>query len=249
MALARLSGSFLLLLVILTPATAQESEDIHVTVYLRTTAKIDGIVRGGFERLSGGSFQPATIDDGPNVGYRIWYTSGTNGFIFVRHRDIVRIENRGVVTDEQRRRLEETLRQLREAAQRSREEARLQLEGLRERQEAEEKAEEETGQDEVAQRAKVEEEEAARKREALLERFPPTEWKPERRDQIRQNQVILGLAPSPRENEWLESYDSWKPAYDEWVRLQKQKEEETPEGETPETPAPSGESGGESSRP
>ncbi len=207
--------SLLMLLVVAAPAAAEEEEgDLHVTLHLNTGAKIKGIVRSGLELLEKGSFRPATDKDDPRVGYRLWYSTGTNGFIFVPHRDIVRIEKRGPVTSEQRKQLEEALARLKGLAQKGRKKASEDLVSLKERQKAaivEEKASEKSKED-GAKRAK--EDEGAKKRKALLERFPPADWTPERRAEIKRNQRVLGLAPSAEERDWLDSYDAWKQAVD-----------------------------------
>jgi hypothetical protein len=194
------------------------------------------------EVMENGKFRPVRGTPTRDAGHRIWYSSGTNGFIFVRHLDIVQIENRGPVTSEQQKRLDETLKALKEAAEASRAQARRDLESLRERQKAAKVAEEEaekSSKEEAATRAR---DEKAAKRTKLLERFPPTEWTPERKDKIRENMVVRGTAPSADENAWLEVYDEWKEAHDAWLKAEKERKvraeaeaeaEKEAEGDTP----------------
>jgi hypothetical protein len=219
----RLTGASLLALVVLTTTAASagdEVEELHVTVHLLTGAKIEGIVRGGLEVLVNGSFRPVSDATSPAAGYRIWYTTGTNGFIFVHHRDIVRIENRGAVTNEQRKQLENALARLREVAEQGRQRAREELRSLEERQKAEDEEEKVAAAAEAEEAEQKKAEEKAQRLKALIERFAPPEWTPDRREKIERNRVVLGLPPSAEEQEWLDSYDEWKQAYDLWEKEQ-----------------------------
>jgi flagellar biosynthesis GTPase FlhF len=176
--------TFLLLACALSTARAQGVEESRVRLHLRTGSKISGIVRGGLEVLVSRSFRPASNEGADGAGYRVWYSTGTNGFIFVPRRDIVRVENLGAVTNEQRKALDQALADLRQAAQQSRLKAREDLVALRERQRAEEEVEE--GLEEAVEEAleaETEEEEAlaaarraedeARRQKGILDRFPP----------------------------------------------------------------------------
>ena len=213
--------SLLLFLAVAPGAAAEEEGDLHVTLHLGSGAKIKGIVRSGLEILEKGSFRPATDKDDPRVGYRVWYSTGTNGFIFVPHRDIVRFESRGPVTNEQRKQLEEALARLKEMAEKGRAKATEDLTALKKRQKAAAEEAKASEQAKAAEANRAKEDEAARKRKALLERFPPSDWTPDRRDEIERNRTILGVAPSAEEQDWLDSYDAWKEA----VAIAKKEEE------------------------
>jgi hypothetical protein len=239
------------LLVLASTVSAETENDLYVTVHLRSGARLEGIMRGGMEVLKNGKFRPVKGEVTKNTGHRIWHSTGTNGFIFVSHLDIVRIENRGPVTSEQQKGLEATLKALRDAAAASRAQARKDLAALRERHKAEKVAEEVGEKDAVEVARKRAEEEKASKREQILERFPPAEWTPERREQIRANLTIRGVAPSADENAWIEAYDEWKEAYDAWMKAEEKKKAEEKAEKKPEedSPEPDGSTGGESTKP
>ncbi len=54
---------------------------------------------------------------------------------------------------------------------------------------------------------------------ALLAEFAPDQgWSPERRDQILWRKTIVGVFPQENESRFLEVFDAWKPAYEQWLK-------------------------------
>jgi hypothetical protein len=62
---------------------------------------------------------------------------------------------------------------------------------------------------------------------ALLERFPPPEWTPEKLEEIHRRRLILDILPTAEEKAWIENFDVWLQGYLAWAKEQAGGDEES----------------------
>jgi len=197
--------------------------DRRVMLHLVKGTRIDGYLRVIEPEVlddATRTFRVAEDPDHPKAGLRVWYTQGTNGYIFVPKRHIEKLEVKYVVTDDHRKDVMDKLTRLHVTAVESRRRAQEDLAALQTKQATDRQAKDDAeaeARGEVVRTAKESAEDAAA---ALFKKFSPPDWTPERKEKILWNQKILGLAPSQKEQEWLDAYDAWKLLYDEWKKAQ-----------------------------
>jgi len=223
---------------------------LRVRVTLDHGARLTGVVRGGilYESMDRrGRFHRVAGPHVPGAGFRLWYVADSPGYLFVRHRDVRKFEEISKLTSRELFQLERGLRAKADV---------ILLPYRPEKDVPQEEAEEvddgaaqerpEPGPGEKDEPAPIGPEPppgleepgagAITEGERLLMEFPPHEgWLPERREEIERRKWVLGVFPTPKEKRFLDHYESWKRAYDAWLRelIRRQAEERRPAEEEP----------------
>lgn len=179
--------------------------NVRVRVWLHNESRLTGVVKQGrfVEKVDGLDFVEADVAN-PDAGLRLWYSDGTNSYIFVRYLDIARHRVMDTLSDEEVRAIE---REVIENEKR--------LAAARQAQREQRKADKPGDKTEDGQPAKpaVETDAEVSAREALLAEFPPDDgWSVERAQGIERRRVIVGVAPDSKESRFLEVLEQWKAA-------------------------------------
>lgn len=207
-----------------------------VWVKLKGGIVVSGITRGPkAEILRGRDYVPVENRDVPGAGIKVYYAMDLNGFLFVPYEQMESIRFEGQLSEEEgealARRIEEKKRQMEEERAR----ARAELEARKKAEEEAKKAEAEgkDGSDGTSGAKTTGEEEKpaegdgadvrARRIKELLKRFPPTDWKPSRLDEIKKRAIILDIFPNEEEQAFMDNYDLWLEGYEMWQRAQESK--------------------------
>ena len=202
--------------------------------HLNTGRTFEGTVRtkGMFEKRERTGEFVACEREVEGAGVRVWFPRLQNGYWFLHAESIERIEELGELTREDAERIQNARREAAVRAEKQRQDALRRLQELRRRETAEDAADG-AGDDESvdtgsadtgaastddaestgASKADLDREAAYQK---LLVRFPPSEWKPERKKLIEERKVVLGLFPSSEEKAFLAVYSAWTQAYRWW---------------------------------
>jgi hypothetical protein len=201
---------------------------VRVTVRLKNGNRVQGIVKDGFvvERIDGMRFVSAEAND-EGAGVRIYTYNGKRNYVFLAFSDMqeYRINarlstaelaayERKVKADEETKR-KELLKQLDQNAgdQSETQEAHLDPVATTETAPADtpktgttdKPAESTEGKGGVAQELQG--------LYALLQAYPPAEgWNATRRDEIARRRAVVGANPSPKEQKFVEQFESWKRA-------------------------------------
>src|SRR5690606_293389 len=84
--------------------------NVRVMVRLKNGNRLKGVVKNGrFVELHDGLDFVPTDRDNPSAGLRVWYTAGTNSFLFIPHSTIAHYKIGVRLSDEQVKALEEKL--------------------------------------------------------------------------------------------------------------------------------------------
>jgi len=197
--------------------------DRRVILHLNKGTRIDGYLRvlePEMVDLQTRTFRVAADPDHPKAGLRVWYTSGTNGYIFVPKRHIEKLEIRYTVTGDHRKEVMDKLTRLHVTAVASRRRAQEKLNALKAKQTAARQAKDDAAAEARGESVRKVKESGEDKAAALFKKFSPPNWTPKRKEKILWNRKVLGLAPSQKEQEWLDSYSAWSPLYDAWKKAQ-----------------------------
>lgn len=156
------------------------------------------------------------------VGIRLWHHDSTGSYIFILYSDIATVKRVRVITPAELRELDEAAARRmssdKDAIQRRWEAYRKkQREALQARLAARKAAKDgpaEDGKDEKA--GEPAGDEAAK---AIFERYHPSKgWTPGRKRVIEWRRWTVGAFPTADEKAWLDNYDTWKKAYDKWLK-------------------------------
>ena len=209
-------------------AAAGERAEIR----MRNGVVLTGVVRTRqYEILHGTRFESASSPDAPGAGIRLYYALGLNGFFFVRQDSVAEIRFLGTLTQEEIDQIGVEMTDARERAEKDR--ARAVAEMAAKRAAAKDRAAGETEEGEASAEGstppgasapevpkRLDPEQLAKMRE-LLKRFPPTQWKPSRLDEIKKRMVVLDTFPSEEERVFIENFGLWNEAYELWAASQK----------------------------
>jgi hypothetical protein len=192
------------------PAAKEDTPSgFKATVSLDNGRALSGVVRvtGSFERRDEKAGWVACGKDDAGACVRLWYVSGGEGYLVIEAKHIKSVEDRGVLSDAD-------IKKIAGDSEAAGKRADAEREKLKKEREAKAKA--------AAEAPKAETpEEAARKAAAtaaeeraaeLLAKFPPKDWTAERRDEIKHRELILKLMPTPEEREFVANFDEWSKA-------------------------------------
>jgi hypothetical protein len=215
------------------------------SITLRTGGKVEGILPQGVrweKRDQYGEFVEAAETE-KGAGLRLNYVLNMEGDIFVQKKDIAEVKDLGALTDEQKlaikdkvlanrkKALEEREKIFREemarqgaAAKEAAKEAEKEGKGKSEEKGAEKKEGEGKGE----KKAAISEADM-QKGDALLEKFPPSDWGPKRLKDILRREVVNGIFRSDEEAEFIVNFDLWKDAFERKAKEEDEKEAETKE--------------------
>lgn len=233
-----------LVLLLAVPVFGQEAsgdggkriDGIDCRVELHTGRRVRGVVRQQsiWERptRTEAGFGWETVDrDHPEAGVRLWYVNMLDGYVFIKQSHVAEIESFGALSVESSDAIVKATEQGRLAAKAERarllEERKARIAAERAAAEAAESAaaEGEEGASAESGEATAEADGAADVEQlasltALLVRFPPSRWSLDTPQKVEHRRVILGLAPSSEEKEFLEVFEEWKKAYTIWRQAQ-----------------------------
>lgn len=221
------------------PAQRRRIDGVQCRVELHSGRRLSGVVtrKSIWERpvRSQAGYGWEEVDrDHPDAGVRLWYVALQDGYVFVKQADVAKLESLGELSLDASNAIADATEQSRLEAKAER--LRLQQERAeriaaeRAAAEAEEAATEAEAEAEATADAEGGTEEAAAtepadqvaKYTALLVRFPPSRWSLDTPQKVEHRRVILGLAPSTEEKEFLEVFEEWKRAYAVWQKAQQE---------------------------
>jgi hypothetical protein len=188
--------------------------DLRVQVKLNNGAFITGIAKEGrlIERLKRGGFRTLADKKDPHSGIRVWNYRRTIGYIFLKYRTVEVVKVLGVLTQEEKRLLEESLAR---AAEVRRSKSRTGADG-----------------------GSVKLEGLTKSEHGLLKKFDPGKgWSPERFGEIQRRRIVLNQKPSRKEEEFCDVYTEWESAFKKWslARQAATREESKNSGTTKDT--------------
>ena len=210
---------------------------VRVTVRLKNGNRVQGIVKDGFvvERIDGMRFVSAEAND-EGAGVRIYTYNGKRNYVFLAFSDMqeYRINarlstaelaayERKVKADEETKR-KELMKQLDQNASGQSETQEPQVDPVATTEMTETTETTETlppvkskkGATEKAAEGAEEKGGVAQELQglyALLQAYPPAEgWNATRRDEIARRRAVVGANPSPKEQKFVEQFESWKRA-------------------------------------
>jgi hypothetical protein len=196
--------------------------NVFVRVKLKNGNRMKGVVKNGkFVELQDGiDFVSVAQLDDKRAGMRVWYTVGTNSFVFLRYEEIERYSIGSKLSDAQVKSIELKLAQeltdTRENYRRMRD--------LRLRQIEEKKKLAAAG-----KVGKTDDPDAPPDLKAtqmkLLKEFPPDDgWGAEKLEKLKSRRVVLGVYPNEKERRFEKSFAAWKAAFDANEKILEYKE-------------------------
>ncbi len=214
---------------LLDPTDAPEFKIAPVTgekveIQVRPGVVLKGIVKDHRCELltPEGAYLPVESDEVPGAGVRVYHAMGLDGFIFIRYDSISEINFRGKLSQEEGMALARKIHEEMKRAAEEKKRAVADMEARRARLAAEKDARatavEEAETEEVLQG----ENKRAAEIKALLERFPPPEWRPARLGELKKRRLILDILPNEQEREFIDNYELWFEGYEIWRKLQEE---------------------------
>lgn len=211
---------------------SEPARDERVSVTLKNGETLTGVALRGIknERLVQGRFEPATDATLPKTGVRLYYYRDLDGYLFLEHKNVARLDVLDTLTREQSQELADAMRKAREG----RDLARKAAAAARARPESRPAPEE--GDEPGPPERSAAPEPLSEDDRAILEKFPPSEgWSPETFGELKRRSIVLHVYPTAREQEFLDAFPSWRAAWTKQAALDAAKETKGgPEGE----PAP-----------
>jgi hypothetical protein len=206
------------------PASDPASDE-RVSVTLKNGESLTGIALRGVknERLVAGRFEPAKDATGPKTGVRLYYYRELDGYLFLEHKQIEKLEVLDTLTREQSKELADAMA----AARRGREAARKAVDAARRESESRPSPEEGDVPEDKPKRTGPEP--LTEDEKALLTKFPPSEgWSPETFGELKRRSIVLHVYPNANEQEFLDNFASWQKAWTKWSALQAKESPEKP---------------------
>jgi hypothetical protein len=212
----------------LTPVSGEKVE-----LRLKLGETISGVVKGArAEVFDGTRFLTVQNREIPGAGIRVYYAMGLNGFLFVPYNTVDKISFHGKLSSDEGLDLARRLREGRNKSELDRVKVIEELaakkragaleEELAAALQGEKVASGDGADTELVDDKMLTEEERAKSAQirALLERFPPSEWKPSRLDEIKKRRIILNIYPTAEERAFVENYELWYEGFEFWHRTQ-----------------------------
>jgi len=198
--------------------------NVHVQVHLKNSNKLKGVVKGGrfVEVHNGLDFVAADRSD-RSAGLRVWYTAGTNGFIFVPYADILSYKIGRTLSEAQVKTFEQELAAKREAV----EDKYRQIVAAKKTVKPSQSA---PGGAVVSPTdlPVVTDEQAA-----MLTEFPVAEgWGEAKIASLKLRRVTLGVFPTEKEKKFEDIYAEWEEALTAQLKLDAARSELQPTGNT-----------------
>lgn len=193
-------------------AAAQDSKpaavaaDERVAVTLKNGESLLGVAPKGVknERLVAGRFLASKDPSEPKTGIRVWYYRDLDGYVFLEHRQIERIEVLGKLTAEQSRELAEAIGTARRGADEARRLANAKRAESR-------PAPPEEGDEPAPTPAKPEG--LTDDEKALLADYPPEEgWSAEKFGELKRRSIVLDIYPTAKERGFIDRFAEWQKA-------------------------------------
>jgi hypothetical protein len=186
--------------------------NVYVRVRLKNGNRMKGVVKNGrfVERRDGLDFEPSQRSV-PGSGLRVWFTAGTNSFIFMPYDSIANYRIGRTLSDDQVKAIELTIAQKRREIE---EQHRLAKQQAIDKQKAEaDKATDDPGKGgrDGATAAGPQLSDAQKE---LLKEFPPDAgWGESKIASLKLRRITLGVYPSEKEKRFEENYKLWSEAY------------------------------------
>ncbi len=213
----------------LDPAKGPEFEIAPVTgekveIQVRPGVVLKGIVKDHrCEVLTPeGFYTPVESDEVRGAGVRVYHAMGLDGFIFLRYDTISEINFRGKLSQEEGMALARRILEEMKRAEAEKKRAVADMEARRARLAAEKAAREKEVEEAAVQEGAIIESERATEIKALLERFPPPEWRPARLGELKKRALILDIYPNDEESAFIDNYELWFEGYEIWRRAQEE---------------------------
>ena len=195
------------------PAPRQDASGapagFKASLKLRNGRTMSGVVRvaGVWEREDVKTGWTACGKDERGACVRLWYVRGNDGFMVIAATQVESVENLGAMEASDVKKLAEGASADAKRAQDERDRLRKERDVRR----AAEAAAEATTAPSDPNAAKKAAEAAARAKAdaALLAKFPPAQWTPERRDLIEHRRRVLHINPTAEERDYVANYDAW----------------------------------------
>jgi hypothetical protein len=216
-----IGAAVLALALLAAPAPAQPSKssdadrptsDVWVRITLKTGAEIEGLVSGGlvYERVEKGKFVPTRPELHRDAGLRLHFVDYNEGYLFIRARDIDRIDSEKTLTVGEQSQIRALVKKRQEAS------AAL----------AARNAPVNAGAGSAPDAPDSLKETADEARKQLFAKFPPSAgWGPGKRDEILKKRWTVGVFPDAIEREFLDNFEDWM------IEYEKALDESTPDGD------------------
>ena len=229
--------------------------NVRVTVRLNNGSRLKGVVKNGrfIERIDGREFV-RVAERGPDAGLRIWYSGGTNSYMFLPYTSVRNYKIGKKLTDAEVAEIAAEIESARLAAEAKRREqaeakklaaAKLEQAAL-EASEADQQREQAVDKDGIPIPAKpaVEQEPTSMLTEehrALLQEFPPEAgWGLDKLRTLETRKVTVRVFPNDHEQKFMDNFSKWNEAF-EIFELETERKTEpvkaNPRKETKGTPA------------
>lgn len=186
------------------PATVAADERVAVT--LKNGESLLGVAPKGVknERLVAGRFLASQDPSEPKTGIRVWYYRDLDGYVFLEHRQIEKIEVLGRLTAEQSRELAEAIGTARRGADEARRRANAKRSESR-------PTPPEEGDEPAPTPAKPEG--LTDDEKALLADYPPEEgWSAEKFGELKRRSIVLDIYPNAKERGFIDRFAEWQKA-------------------------------------
>ena len=195
--------------------------NVLVRVRLNNGNRLRGVVKHGrFVEVENGLEFEKAARTAKNAGIRLWYTAGSDSYIFLRYEDIKEYEIGDRLTQEQVRAIADKHSEERRVA---RENYRRMAEKAKQRrQDPAGKMKDQAGKGKATEEKPVPE--LSKEQAALLDKFPPSEgWGEEKIAKLKKDRIVIGRFPNEKEAEFEKVFSKWKQAYDLSQELAKAK--------------------------
>ena len=188
--------------------------NVRVRVRLKNGNRLKGIVKNGrlVELVDGLDFVTSANQLDPRAGLRVWYTAGTNSFIFVSYKDIARYKIGSTLSDEQVKAIEMKIADAK----------REMIENYERLQDAKKNAADKnkTAQNQQqppgnqGQTGAEPELQLTAEQKKLLEEFPPSAgWSENKLNKLKLERITIGRFPNEKERKFEGSFTAWNEAY------------------------------------
>lgn len=206
-------------------AEATRPPDLRVHAQLNNGHSIIGVALGSrlSEKSTRRGYSPTEDRKHRKSGVRVWYYRNLDGFIFLPHKTVEKLEVLGKLSSADSRALRTAVSAARKARASA---AKAKAEAAK----AKAKPGGEPGEKPGEGGGDV----LTSAEQALLKEFPPDKgWSAERFGEIQRRKIVLHINPSSQEQKFIEVFQDWAKAHKKWQRMKDAPAKPTPPTEKP----------------